>query len=302
MKKIMSLVFAFSLTLGAGAQTLSARAEVPAAVAIIDTGVNSALFTASIATEYCTVKYGSCPNGQSTMEGAGAANLTGTTNAYFDHGTRMASIILQVNPAIKIIPIRIVGMTKSGLPYLYDLGDVKNALGWVVANREKYNIAAVNISQGKIFPNCGVPEVMATQVAQLRAANVAVIASAGNDGNRSAMMSPACLPDVISVGATDNPHPGVQGIAYDSAAKPTIANYSNGNANTTVYINSRWYALNLAGQKKFSVGTSNGTAAFTGLWTLNLKASVAETLDGLMAKAIPTSNKWLSGKYVDIPH
>jgi hypothetical protein len=214
----------------------------------------------------------------------------------------MASIILQVNPAIKIIPIRIVAATKSGAPYLYNLTDVKSALTWVVGNREKYNIVAVNISQGKIFPNCGVPEGMADQIAELRKANVAVIASTGNDGNRQAMMSPACLPDVISVGATDNPHPGSQGIAYDPLAKPTIASYSNGNANTTIYINSRWYALNLAGQRKFSVGTSNGTAAFTGVWTLNRKSSVAETLDGILARTTTTSNKWLSGRYLDIPH
>jgi hypothetical protein len=152
MNRVKFRLFVMVVALGAGTFTLPARADVPASVAIIDTGVNTSLFTENIVAEYCTVRYGSCPNGQATMEGAVAANVTGTTNTYFDHGTRMASIILQVNPAIKIIPIRIVAATKSGAPYLYNLADVKSALTWVVANREKYNIVAVNISQGKIFP------------------------------------------------------------------------------------------------------------------------------------------------------
>ncbi len=98
---------------------------------------------------------------------------------------------------------------------------------------------------------------------------MAVIASTGNDLNRSAIMSIACLPDVVSIGATDNPDPGVSGKPYDPSAKPYIDRYSNGNPQANFYLNARWYVLEPNGKNKFMVGTSNATAAMTGWWSLN---------------------------------
>ena len=103
------------------------------------------------------------------------------------------------------------------------------------------------------------------------------------------MMSPACLSNVVSVGATDNPDPGTTGKAWDPNAKPTIATYSNGNAQTTYYTNGRFYTLQPNGSRKFTVGTSNATAAISA-WLLshpNPTSTVA-------------SNQWLTGKYVFI--
>ena len=121
------------------------------------------------------------------------------------------------------------------------------------------------------------------------------------DGNRSAIDSIACLPDVISVGATDNPDKGTKGIAYDSKAKPYIARYSNGNAQTSFYLNARMYVLQTSGAQKFTVGTSNATASLAGLWTLNRKSSVADTKATLDSLATTASNEWLTGKYLQLP-
>jgi hypothetical protein len=238
------------------------------------------------------------------MEGTGSATLP-ANQVYaggFAHGTQMSLVATKTNPNINIVFIRIFPMDKNG-NVAYNAANanstVKQALDWVVANFAKYNITAVNVSQGKVFDNCKVPAGTAEAVAILKANNVAVIGASGNDSNRKAMHSIACLPDVISVGATDNPHPGTSGIAYDAKAKPTIARYSNGNAQTSYYLNARMYVLQSNGAQRFTVGTSNATAALTGLWTLNRKSSIAETkatLDSL--STITATNEWLSGKYL----
>ena len=269
-------------------------------VAIIDSGVNTALFP-NIVTEVCILEWSMCPNGKPQMEGVGAANTGVVTNTTLTHGTEVASVITKVNPAIKIIPIRIVGVTDKENPYIYSNKAVKLGLDWVVANRAKYNIQAVNVSQGKIFPGCSLPDGTQADVDALKAANVAVIAATGNDSNRTAVMSIACAPGVIAIGATDNPDPGSSGKSYDPTAKPYIARYSNGNAATDFYLNARWYALQPNGKQKFTLGTSIATAAFTGWYTLNYKGSIVATYQYLVGTATTASNQWLTGRYLFVP-
>ena len=292
------LLLVFILALGS---IYPANAEVTPTLVLIDNGINTSLFS-NVVYEVCTIEEGSgvCPNNKPFMEGSGAANLPKTTNATFSHGTQMASIITKVNPNVKVIPIRIVGMTDKGNPYLYSLNAVKSALDWVVANRVKFNISVVSLSQGKIFDNCRMPEGMASALAVLKESNVQVVASTGNDGNRTSVFSPACSSDVISVGATDNPA-SKAGVAWDKLAKPYVARYSNGNANTTLYVNGRWFVTNLDGTTKFMVGTSNATASVASWITLNKGVNYTSTYETLISNANGTaSNEWLSGRYLFI--
>lgn len=276
------------------------QAEQPKAVAVIDSGVNTALFD-NIVAEVCVLEYSNCPNGKPFMEGTGAANTGVQTNTTLTHGTEMLSIIKSVNPAVGLIPIRIVGITDKGNPYIYSNNAVKMGLDWVVANRVKYNIVAVNVSQGKIFDSCKVPDGTAQAIATLKANNVAVIAATGNDSNRTSMHSIACLPDVVSVGATDNPDQTSLRRTYDPTATPYIARYSNGNSNTSFYANARWMALQPNGTNRFIVGTSNSSAALTGWWVLNMQSSWSETYNKLVDSAKTASNQWLTGRYIQIP-
>jgi hypothetical protein len=170
----------------------------------------------------------------------------------------------------------------------------------VLLNKAKYNIVAVNVSVGKIFANCGVPVGTAEVVVALKKANVAVIAATGNNSDRSSINSIACLPDVVSVGATDNPDPGVSGKTWDPKAKPYIARYSNGNPQVSFYSNARWMVGLPNGKTKFMAGTSNATAAVSAWWTLNRKATWQETYDFLSASSTTASNEWLSGRYLFI--
>ena len=282
--------------------TVPAHAETPQTIAIIDNGTNTSLFTNNIAYEVCIVSSYKCPNGKTMMEGTGAANLPATNDKLFSHGTQMISVALQVNPAIKIIPIRIVGMTQLGNQGLYSLDDVQNALNWVVANREKYNIVAVSISQGKIFAGCKVPAGMAQNIAALKSAQVPVMTAVGNDSDRTSVFSPACLTDAVSVGATDNPWPGMEAYPYDKNASPYIARYSNGaQGQTDFFLNARYITTQLNGSTKFTVGTSNSTAALAAWWVLNKKGSFDETYNSLMSTTVEAKNEFQTGRYVRLP-
>lgn len=298
MKKIMKVILITAMLLPVSPVIAADTAPV---IAVIDTGTNAELFPGSIVTEACIVSSYTCPNGKSNMEGAGASNLPATKNKDLNHGTQLISIMLRVNPAAKIIPIRIVPVNRNGLPGLYSLADVKAALDWVIANRVKYNIAVVSLAQGRVFANCKVPDGMADQIAALKKVEVPLIVAVGNDGNHTAVHSPACLTDTVAIGATDNPWPGVQPITYDEKAAPYIARYSNGaQGQTDFFLNARWTVKQLDGSTKFTVGTSNATAAMSAYWLLNRKATFDETFSSILAATTDAKNEFISGKYVFI--
>ena len=297
MKRLITLFISVTL-LG----VVPVHADTAPTVVVIDTGTNTSLFKDSIAYEVCLVTSYRCPNGKMTMEGTGAANIPVTKDKNLNHGTQMVSLVLRFNPTAKVIPIRIVGISPSGVPGFYSMDDVQNALNWVVANRVKHNIAVVSLAQGAVFPGCKVPEGMAANIATLKAANVPLITAVGNNGNRKDVFSPACLPDAVSVGATDNPWSGSQPNEYDPKAAPYIARYSNGaQGQTDFFLNGRWNAMQLNGTTKFTAGTSGATAAFAGWWLLNRKATFDETFNALMATTIDAKNEFQTGKYVRLP-
>lgn len=271
-------------------------------IAIIDSGVNNSLFANNIAYEVCLMSIARCPNAQTSMEGPGAANTPATTDKVLNHGTQMASIVRAVNPSAKILPIRIVNQTPAGVAGLYSLDDVQNALNWIITNREKYNISVILLAQGAVMGNCRVPAGMAQSIATLKAANVPVIAAAGNDSNKKTTQSPACLTDTVSVGATDNPWSGSEPYAYDPAAAPYIARYSNGaQGQVDFYLNARYYTTLTDGSQKFMVGTSNSSAALAGWWLLNRKATFDETFNAIMATTTEAKNELITGRYVRLP-
>jgi hypothetical protein len=298
MKKFLVLLIATAFT----AQIPSAvPSEVPPSIAVIDTGANSSLFKDAIATEVCVISSFKCPNGKLFMEGPGAANIEVTTNKALNHGTQMISVINAVNPQAKLIPIRIVGISPKGLPGFYSLNDVKAALDWVITNQAKFNISVVSLSQGRVIENCSLPAGMADQVAKLKALNVPLITAVGNDRNRTSVFAPACLSDSVSVGATDNPWPGVQPIAYDPKAVPYIARYSNGSTGQTdFFTNGRWFTRQLDGSKKFTTGTSNAAAALSGFWLLNRKANFDATFASILGGTSEIKNEFQVGRYVNI--
>jgi hypothetical protein len=294
MKKLLVIVL---LLAGLSAP---AQASTPT-VAIIDVGFNTSLFANNVVYEVCIVSVAACPNGTRFQEGAGAATVAANSLPAFAHGTNMLSILTSVNPDAKVVLVRVLGLSANGRAGTYSIDDVTAALKWVVNNYSKLNIKAVSISQGKVNGACRATFDLVNSVKTLTAANVAVIASTGNEKNRTNMAVPACIDEAISVGATDNPEVSNTGKGWDVSASPTVALYSNGNASTDFYTNGRFFYTAMNGTRQFSVGTSNATAAFAGWWMDNLRPTIAETYSLFSATATTTSNQWLTGRYVFIP-
>ena len=289
MRKLLALVL---LLVGV---SFPAQANTPT-VAIIDVGFNASLFPNNVVTEVCIVSNAACPNGQRFQEGAGAASVPANALPAFAHGTTMLSILTSVNPDAKVVLVRVLGMNTNGRAGAYTIDDITKALVWIVNNSSRLNIKAVSVSQGRVNAPCRATSELTGAVSSLKKQEVAVIASTGNEKNRTKIAVPSCIDDVVSVGATDNP---LAGSAWDKTATPTIALYSNGNASTDFFTNGRFFHTAQNGSRQFAVGTSNATAAFAGWWMKNLKSTITETYSSITTTT--ASNQWLTGRYVFIP-
>lgn len=200
------------------------------AVAILDTGIDAAheYFGGRVAAEACFSAGGDgesmCPNGQEEQTGAGAAQCD---EALCDHGTHVAGTAAGaatgsapgngVAPAADIIAIQVFsrynddedcqdenGVGQAPCVRASD-GDIIQALEHVQDLGENREIAAVNLSlgSGEFGAHCeDSPYRSALQ--QVRAAGIAPVIAAGNEGFGAAVGSPGCVPEAVTVGATND--------------------------------------------------------------------------------------------------
>jgi len=269
-----------------GLQVVPVQADSLESIAVIDSGTSTELFKDNVVHEVCIVSEFTCPNGKKFMEGEGAAKIPVSNSKILNHGTRMLSIITQVNPKAKVILIRIVGIDPKGKPADYYTEDIDNALVWITKNQKKYNISVVSLSQGNTFKTCEVSNTFKKQVSLLKKVNVPVIAAAGNDGNTKQVFTPACWKEVVSVGAV--------------TSGGTIQTYSNAKGEVDIYIPDNYTSRMLDNSIKTSVGTSNSTAALSAWWSLNKRNSFKETYDYLLSLTKPASNYLIKGAYFEL--
>ncbi|MBE7385208.1 MAG: S8 family serine peptidase [Leptolyngbya sp. SIO1E4] len=128
------------------------------------------------------------------------------------HGTHVAGIVDAVAPRVDLVALRSMGQDSG------QFSDTEQALQWVIANAEEYNIASVNMSLGEaIFNNNGtvIPGIgnytvsqnlygLGDELAALASRGVIVTAAAGNDYfvfNTPGITYPAADPNTIAVGA-----------------------------------------------------------------------------------------------------
>jgi subtilisin len=185
-----------------------------------------------------------CPAGvdESTASNSGEPCINTLTNC--DHGTHVAGIVggngaglapsasapaAGVAPAASIISIKIFSkftdnqtcqaIGASAPCLLAHTSDVVRGLERAYDLRNTYSIAAVNLSLGggryTTRAQCELTNRAYVDVIQnLTGAGIATVASSGNGallaggGFRTGLASPACLTQVVSVGATNGPTPG----------------------------------------------------------------------------------------------
>lgn len=214
-KKLIAALIAITLAVPttAHAAGLQNRTGSIPAVAVLDTAIDTSLpaFQGKIIQEVCILEWTTCPNGQSFMEGAGAASMPANLIKLggFDHGTLMTSVFVKTNPNVNIVFIKIIGNTATGMRQNAGEAAVYNALNWVKANASKYNIQAVTMSQG--MHNLGpagtdyCPKTPTTQqsIKDLISIGIPTFFPSGNGRDYKRIDWPACLDESISVGYVD---------------------------------------------------------------------------------------------------
>jgi len=267
-------------------------------IVIIDTAIDSTRpeFKDKLIYEVCITPGYRCPNGSFFQEGTGAATLP-VTQAYskgFEHGTIMSLVANQVNPNVNLIFIRIAGMLKNGSMASYSDVQLNQALGWVVANKAKFNIVSVSASMGhhvlnKTGPYCPIKAThkpLISNIDKLIALGVPTVLATGNGYDLNRVDFPACIPQAVAI----------SGIDYNSDDGFYIGPWANSGTDVD------FYALGLfKTQLGLSRGTSASAAAFSAYWAKNYKGTYQSTYDYLKSITKPAKNsKSTTTLFVDI--
>lgn len=301
-KKLIAALVATVISLPTFAHSAKAENQPAPTIAILDTALDSSLslFKDRIIYEACVVQWNSCPNGLSIMEGPGSASMPSQfiSKNGFEHGTQLASLAVKTNMTVKIVFVRVIGSTSNGSRQSAGEQTVYNALDWVIANKDKFNIQAVSMSQS--HHNLGpagtdyCPKTPNTEarIKTLQSAGVPVFFPAGNGRDYKRIDWPACIPSSIAIGAT----------------MPTkeVAIYSNFDSNLVdFFAEGTTRALNPGGAIVNVAGTSASTVIAATSWatlkSLKPNLSYSEIYDIFSKTSLPTKNSRVSGgKLIDL--
>ena len=296
-KKMLTAIMAAILTI-TSINMAKANQPKPATVAILDTALNSSLpvFKDKIVHEVCILEWNSCANGSSFMEGPGAASmpLNQMSRNSFDHGTKMAHASILTNPNIKIVFVRIIGATSTGVRQISNESTFVNALNWVAANKDKYNIQAVAISQShhNLMPManyCPTTPNTVSAITNLGNVGLPVFLAAGNNRDTKRVSWPACITQAVTVSATS---------VTDGPAV-----YTNYDANVTdMFAIGRLRLLNSDGfffnEDGTSVSTQVAAAIYVGLKSKLSSYTKDQIIDLMKSKSYPVSSRTIKGQIV----
>jgi len=229
---------------------------------IVDTGFDTQLplFQGRVITEACILDWYSCPNKTNFQEGVGSAYLPTSISALngFDHGTQMASIALTQYPDLKLVLVRLVAHSSSGYRLPTQDENVSRILEWVIANKEKFNIGAVAMAQGRpglkyLRDYCPKIANVEKRIIELKRLDVPFIVPAGNEGNKSQINWPACIPSALAIGASNKDD---QIATFSNIDRNLVDFYALGNSTTILP----------GGRSSTSTGTSVSTIIAAANW------------------------------------
>lgn len=233
-------------------------------VALLDTGINYNLPSLG----------GGIGPGYRVVYGYNFVN--NTTDALDDngHGTFLANMIGSSNPSdlgiapnVQFADLKVLDANMNG-----SWTAIENALAWVIANKTRYNIVAVNMSLGSGDYSSDDYDLLESDIATLKNMGVFIASASGNNfatnGSVPGLAYPAVDPDVVSVGATWAGSYGsqtVDGATDNSTAVNQLADFTQRDAALSILAPGAWITtIGMAGTETEMGGTSMATAVVTG--------------------------------------
>ncbi len=256
-------------------------------VAVLDSGVDTdhADLADDLVHEECFLNnvgaidgVGLCPNGSDRQSGAGAAeddagHGTHVTGIVTSRGTRSSA---GVAPAADFVAIKVTaGPSFSGTFSFFS--EIVAALDFII-NNPGLGVQVINMSlvtNARFAGDCDNSTAYniagASAINTLRASGVTAFASSGNNGSGTLMASPACLSNVISVGATNN---------TDAVASITDSNASTDMMAPGISI----VSTGLGNGTRTASGTSMASPHAAGCAALLIEAGEATNPDDIEAR------------------
>lgn len=119
------------------------------------------------------------------------------------HGLPVSEIVHAVAPDATVLTFDVAAVWDENAKSCV-FANVEDGLRWAMRIASEQNVRVINLSFGgdALSSPCGGLSGGPTEIQRLFQAGVALVAAAGNDGFAEAITAPACLPQVISVGAT----------------------------------------------------------------------------------------------------
>lgn len=254
-------------------------------VAVLDSGIpashpdiNPAVFATVCYTGGNGGSLGNCaPSNTFTGTSAFDAPYPGQSFAS-GHGTHVTGVItadgivspVGFAPGTQIAAVRVLDGRNAGW-----VSDWVAGLDWIIANQGTLNIDIINMSLGTSTLYNGScqaqqPSTHAAMQTLVNTLGIIVFASSGNQGSSTSLASPACLPNVVAVGATYDSDLGRQPASgtYNTlfgGSFPACFDAATSLNTVTCFSNSNSMVDLLApGRPIQSAGLTTNTATFSG--------------------------------------
>jgi len=180
-------------------------------VALLDTGIDAKNpdFAGRIVAQQCFCDNldgtGCCPGGDTSQSGGNAA---ADDNG---HGTHVAGIIASsgasgpqgVAPAANIVAVKVIDSANGFRSFT----QIYRALEWIAGSRPDVRVINMSLGSRALFSTaaCGSDAIalgMRDVIGTLRARGVLITASSGNQSSTTGTTLPACMSEVLAIGAT----------------------------------------------------------------------------------------------------
>jgi len=274
-------------------------------VAILDSGLDEQHpdLMNGIAGEqcFCSGNGGCCPNKQTSQSGPGAA---ADDNG---HGTNVAGIVTSdgtiaprgAAPDAKVVAVKVLASDNS----FCCSSDIVAGLDWILNNRPDVNIVNMSLGTADLFSgpcdsSTSYTSSYATAINALRQRGTLVFASAGNNQAARAMAAPACVANVVSVGAVYDSNIGPETFGSVCSDPTTQADqvtcFSNSYSQTDLFApGAITTSTGLGGSVSSYVGTSQASPLVAACAADILQAYPGMTPDALEA-ALKQSPSWVT--------